>query len=240
MRVERARELVNRNDADLATDMNVPSGPPTKAQIKSLTTDMEKVPLDRKVQTAAFLARHGFVITFDERFAKFCRSERYDQRIHATNVELHLLQDRLDLIHESASTPDLPSDIAAFHAALLGQNPFIQDTISSALENAPERTFIHVGANDLRGADDASHAWIVQSADWACFLVEPQPRVFARLQKTVQGAPNVTLVNAAIAPHDGTAELTVFVSTLGPRWRLKPWRCGRTAMNLHGSYGSHA
>jgi FkbM family methyltransferase len=221
LHLARAREIANRSDADLAADLDVPAGPPTKALIKSLTTKIDNFPLDRKVRIAAFLARHGFTITFDDRFAKYCNGGRYSQQIHATNVELHLLQDRLGLITAAAATPNLPSDVAAFHAALLGQNPLIQDVIAPTLERAVERSFIHVGANDLRDADDETHAWIIQSQDWACILVEPQPRVFERLRKTVQGAPNVTLINAAIAAHDGTAELTIFRldvwSSMAPR-----------------------
>ena len=210
MRIARALELAEPSDEELAVELGLPMGTPTKVLVKSLTTDMDYLPLDRKVRIAAFLARHGFLITFDDRFATFCRSDRYTQQIHATNMELHLLQHRLGLIHRAAATPDLPSDVAAFHATLLGQNPFIQDTISATLANAAERSFIHVGANDLRGTDDESHAWVVQSPDWTCFLVEPQPRAFERLRNSIQGAPNITLINAAIAAYDGTAELTTF------------------------------
>ena len=207
MQVEQARALVERDDEELAATLDVPMGPPSRALVKSLTTEMDYLPLDRKVRIAAFLARHGYIITFDGRFEKFCRSERYTQNVHATNVELHQLQDRLGLIGVEVPLADLPKEVAAFHKALLGQNPLIQDMVSHTLENETNRTFIHVGANDLRGSDDQAHHWLVRSPDWKCFLVEPQPRVFERLKKSVRDTPNVTLINAAVnvggkASHD--------------------------------------
>jgi FkbM family methyltransferase len=89
------------------------------------------------------------------------------------------------------------------------------------LHRLPAKNFIHVGANDLGGADDEGHSWIIGDPEWRSVLVEPQPRAMDRLRRNIGGARNVTLVNAAIADHDGTAELTVYRrdrwSSMAPR-----------------------
>ena len=210
MLIERARALVDRDGSELAVELGVPYGSPTKAIIRSLTTGLDREPIERKLEVVAYLAQHGTIITFDKRFEAYCRGEKYSLGVHASNMELHLLQDRLGLIQAPAMRLDLPPEPAANHTALLGQNPLIQDSVNSVLASASERSFIHVGANDLRDTDDQSHKWIIAAPDWMCFLLEPQPRVFKRLLETVRDAPNVKPINAAIADHDGTAELTVF------------------------------
>ncbi|MBL6599398.1 MAG: FkbM family methyltransferase [Alphaproteobacteria bacterium] len=209
MRATRANKLARRTNEELATDLGVAMGPPSKAVLTSLTTDFNKRTVDEKVRIAVYLARYGVVITFDKRFEAFCGSPRYTRLAHLTNVELHLLQRGLGLAGPPASVV-LPADIADYHDTLLGQDPFIQYAVTAVLKSMPERNFIQVGANDLRGADDQFHRWIIESPEWTCLLLEPQPVVFERLKETVRDAPNVIPINAAIAGHDGTAELTVF------------------------------
>jgi hypothetical protein len=77
MRIERARALVDRDGSGLAADLGVPEGPPTKEVIRSLTTDLYGEPIERKLRVAAYLARHGTIITFDKKFEAYCRGEKY-------------------------------------------------------------------------------------------------------------------------------------------------------------------
>ena len=209
MRATRAHGIARSTDEDLAVNLGVPVGAPSKAVLTSLTTDFNKRSMDEKVRIAVYLARHGVIITFDKRFEAFCRSPRYTQLAHLTNVELHLLQRGLGLAGPPARV-EPPEDIAAYHDAILGQEPLIQYAATAVLNSMSERDFIQVGANDLRGADDQFQQWIIESPDWTCLLLEPQPAVFERLKETIHGLPNVIPINAAIAGHDGTAELTVF------------------------------
>jgi len=210
LRLQRVGEIAKQNDDDLAAFLDLPEGGGRADIIRLLTDGFPREPLDRKIGIAAYLARHGFAITFDQRFFQYCQSDRYDRQVHATNVELYLLQTYArDGVVDFTGVP-LTSEVADFHVALLAQNPLIQDTVREVLERTPQKSFIHVGANDLRGADDEGLSWIIQDPDWSCFLVEPQPLVFERLRANVGDAPNVTLINAAIADYDGTAALTIF------------------------------
>jgi FkbM family methyltransferase len=65
--------------------------------------------------------------------------------------------------------------------------------------------FIQIGANDGDKGDYLDTH--VQSDDWIGVLVEPVPYVFEALEKRHGANARLTLVNAAIADHDGTAQL---------------------------------
>ena len=77
MLIERARALVDRDGSGLAVELGVPEGSPTKAIIRSLTTGLDREPIERKLEVAAYLAQHGTIITFDKRFEAYCRGEKY-------------------------------------------------------------------------------------------------------------------------------------------------------------------
>ena len=210
MHVQHVREIAKQSDAALAAYLGLSTDAEHSGTIRSLTAEFPRAPLDRKVAIAAYLARHGSAITFDSRFVQYCQSDRYDRQVHATNVELHLLQALARDGAPDASGLPLTSEITDFHAALSAQSPLILDRVREVLGGVKNKSFVHIGANDLRGADDEGQSWIIRAPDWACFLVEPQPLVFERLRENIGDAPNVTLINAAIADHDGTAELTVY------------------------------
>lgn len=88
-----------------------------RARRPSGRLDLE--PLDRKVGAAAYLARHGFAIRFDERFARYCRSTGYSRQVHATNVELSLLQECLGMGGGPIDARRVAPDIAEFHDVLI-------------------------------------------------------------------------------------------------------------------------
>jgi FkbM family methyltransferase len=69
----------------------------------------------------------------------------------------------------------------------------------------PDAFFVQVGAND--GSKGDYLKTYVDSLGWTGVLIEPIPYVFARLSDRHGTNPNLTLVNAAIAHEDGTAEL---------------------------------
>ncbi|MBV8159870.1 MAG: FkbM family methyltransferase [Acidimicrobiia bacterium] len=65
--------------------------------------------------------------------------------------------------------------------------------------------FLQIGAND--GAKGDYLDTYLRSCDWTGILVEPIPYVFEALQQRHGSNTRLTLVNAAIADHDGTAQL---------------------------------
>lgn len=69
----------------------------------------------------------------------------------------------------------------------------------------PDAFFMQVGANDGSKGDYLKD--YVDTLGWKGVLIEPIPYVFASLTDRHGANPNLTLVNAAIAHEDGTAEL---------------------------------
>jgi FkbM family methyltransferase len=64
--------------------------------------------------------------------------------------------------------------------------------------------FLQIGAFDGVGDDDLRE--LVTTHRLRGLLVEPQPNVFGRLQRTYRDQPQVTLLQAAIAEREGTRE----------------------------------
>ena len=65
--------------------------------------------------------------------------------------------------------------------------------------------FIQVGANDGI-SHDPLRAYI-ERYHWSGILIEPQPRVFARLCRNYESQPQLRFVNAALAAQHGSATL---------------------------------
>jgi len=81
-------------------------------------------------------------------------------------------------------------------------------------------TFVQIGAND--GVSNDPIRRFVLKYGFRGVLVEPQPDVFARLQRNYQGLSGVAFENAAIAGRDGEVQMYRFKS--GPD--LPPWADG--------------
>jgi FkbM family methyltransferase len=64
---------------------------------------------------------------------------------------------------------------------------------------------VQIGSND-GVLNDPLHDTI-RSRGWSGLLVEPIPRLFARLTANYQGVPGVRTANVAIAPQDGTVTM---------------------------------
>jgi FkbM family methyltransferase len=80
--------------------------------------------------------------------------------------------------------------------------PFV---LAHELLKNPRLTFLQIGAFDGEGDDDLRE--IVAKHGLRGVLVEPQPAAFARLRQTYRDQPQVTLLQAAIAEHEGLREL---------------------------------
>jgi FkbM family methyltransferase len=79
--------------------------------------------------------------------------------------------------------------------------------------------FMQIGANDGNKGDYLET--YVQSRDWRGVLVEPIPYVFANLTRRHGSNSRLTLVNAAISDHDGTA--TLYYLPKDEDANLPPW-----------------
>ena len=82
------------------------------------------------------------------------------------------------------------------------------------------RWVVEVGANDGR---TKANAYPFVRRGWSALLVEPNPRLFARLEATMRPFPNVRCVQAACSDAPGTLALRLFegdtaglLSTLHP------------------------
>jgi FkbM family methyltransferase len=87
----------------------------------------------------------------------------------------------------------------------------ISDVVVRILMNGgrtSDFTFVQIGAND--GVSNDPIRKFVLKYQMRGVLVEPQPDVFARLQRNYEGVPGVTFENAAIAAKDGQRELYRF------------------------------
>ena len=89
------------------------------------------------------------------------------------------------------------------------------DRLLTAFADAyPRAFFLEVGANDGVTGDHV-HPFVL-SHTWSGIMVEPLPGAFERLRANYAGIDRVTLVNAAIAGHDGTATLHHFAEGAEP------------------------
>lgn len=68
--------------------------------------------------------------------------------------------------------------------------------------------FIQIGAHDGVSVDPVRN--YITKYNWKGILVEPQPKIFARLAKACEGNANLKLENAAVGTKDGTASLYAF------------------------------
>ena len=68
--------------------------------------------------------------------------------------------------------------------------------------------FVQIGAHDGLSFDPMRP--FVERFHWRGLLVEPQPRVFARLVENYQAEPQLLFENAAVAREDGAATLCTF------------------------------
>lgn len=80
--------------------------------------------------------------------------------------------------------------------------PFV---VAHELVGNENLTFLQIGAFDGEGDDDLRE--MVLQHRLRGVLVEPQPVAFERLRQTYRNEPQVTLLQAAIAEHEGTREL---------------------------------
>src|SRR5262245_29549026 len=79
--------------------------------------------------------------------------------------------------------------------------PSIGATLAYLKMTIPDFFFIQVGAHDGKLADPIHR--FVEQFQLRGLLLEPQPELFDALQLTYAHRPDLTLVNAAIAPVDG-------------------------------------
>jgi FkbM family methyltransferase len=95
------------------------------------------------------------------------------------------------------------------------------DLLLAAFEGCSEPiTILQIGACDGITNDPICH--FVKREPARAILVEPNPYAFARLQSTYEGAPNVTLIQAAVGESDGEAYL----------YRLKKTRKQESGIDL--------
>lgn len=73
--------------------------------------------------------------------------------------------------------------------------------VAHLMLSRPEVFFIQIGANDGI-SNDPLHEFIVRF-HWQGVLIEPLPHAFRMLQQTYAAYPQLRLINAAIAEHDG-------------------------------------
>jgi FkbM family methyltransferase len=96
-----------------------------------------------------------------------------------------------------------PKALAYNHLAQL--RPSIGLLLTYLVSQRPNLFFIQVGANDGK-RDDPIHEY-VERFRLRGILIEPQPKTFESLKATYAHRPDLVLVNAAIAPVDGVANL---------------------------------
>jgi len=83
----------------------------------------------------------------------------------------------------------------------------------------PDFFFVQVGANDGKQFDPIRD--YVRYYQWKGILLEPVADYFAELEKNYADCPNLKLINAAIADHEGT--VTIYrvnpLDTSLPKWK---------------------
>jgi hypothetical protein len=75
----------------------------------------------------------------------------------------------------------------------------------------PDPFFIQIGANDGKTHDPLYK--FVTEFGWSGILLEPLPDIFERLKANYAGRPNLKLLNAALAPEDGSRVFYTVKST---------------------------
>lgn len=95
----------------------------------------------------------------------------------------------------------------------------VQLALAYLLERTEGGTLIQIGACDGAAGDPVSH--FVRRGVIQAILVEPVTSNFEKLQQTYAGVPGVSLVQAAIAHHDGVA--TMYRARAAGRWADDPW-----------------
>ncbi|MGH7153945.1 MAG: FkbM family methyltransferase, partial [Acetobacteraceae bacterium] len=73
--------------------------------------------------------------------------------------------------------------------------------VAHLMLSRPEVFFVQIGANDGI-SNDPLHEFITRFR-WEGVLIEPLPDAFRLLQQTYAGHPQLHLINAAVAEHDG-------------------------------------
>lgn len=79
--------------------------------------------------------------------------------------------------------------------------PSVEDFIFQSFDNAKEVRFIQVGAHDGTHNDPICH--FRNQPNWQGMLLEPNPAVYARLIKTLEGSPRCQAFNVAISEKGG-------------------------------------
>jgi hypothetical protein len=82
--------------------------------------------------------------------------------------------------------------------------PFV---VATELLRNSSPTFLQIGAFDGVGDDDLRD--LVRTHGLRGVLIEPQPAAFAKLEETYADQPQVVLLQAAIAEHEGIRDLYV-------------------------------
>jgi FkbM family methyltransferase len=89
----------------------------------------------------------------------------------------------------------------------------------------PEARFVEIGSND--GLQHDHLRPFILSRRWRGVMVEPQPHVFARLERNYAGVPGVELERAAISDRDGTVPFFYPAPPADDEWnRLPDWYDG--------------
>ena len=89
----------------------------------------------------------------------------------------------------------------------------------------PDFFFIQVGANDGKQFDPIRD--YVRYYQWKGILLEPVADYYAELQKNYADCPNLKLINAAIAEHEGTA--TIY--RVDPKVNTPKWQQGIASLH---------
>jgi FkbM family methyltransferase len=84
----------------------------------------------------------------------------------------------------------------------LAHSPNVEDLIFQTLGNAQEVRFIQVGAHD--GTHNDPISLFRNKPNWHGLLLEPNPRVYARLVKTLASSPQCQALNFALSEAGGT------------------------------------
>lgn len=79
--------------------------------------------------------------------------------------------------------------------------PTVEDLIFQKFENAEEVRFIQVGAHD--GTHNDPISLFRNRPNWRGLLLEPNPRVYKRLVRTLAASPNCEALNVAISEIGG-------------------------------------
>jgi len=79
------------------------------------------------------------------------------------------------------------------------------DKFDRVVQKIPNCFFVEIGAND--GIDsDPIHSYVIEN-NWSGILVEPDPKIFAKLQQTYLGRENLIFEQCAISDVTGHVDL---------------------------------